>query len=197
MGLLSSCNIGSHGVHVRSRALVYRGWPAQTIFPQSVPSNKTAGSIPCSLLGRGISARIIVWCISTHHEHSDTDRDPYRVEHGFWWAHVGWIWRIEADVDRALVKDLHRNKLVGLARRFSPSARDTHELCSAGVYCWGAMERSLRREYVEFRGEAFVQPCHPLRKATGRVNRYDRRPISTARTVSPGGVNRKYPSCVL
>jgi fatty-acid desaturase len=26
-----------------------------------------------------------------HHKYSDTDRDPYPIVHGFWWAHIGWL----------------------------------------------------------------------------------------------------------
>jgi len=59
-------------------------------------------------------ASIIVWAYQhrIHHEHSDTDKDPYSVEHGFWWAHMGWIWRTKVEVDPAVVKDLHRNKVL-------------------------------------------------------------------------------------
>ena len=59
-------------------------------------------------------ASIIVWAFQhrIHHEHSDTDKDPYSVEHGFWWAHMGWIWRTKVEVDPNLVKDLRRNKLL-------------------------------------------------------------------------------------
>jgi len=59
-------------------------------------------------------ASIIVWAYQhrMHHEHSDTDKDPYSVEHGFWWAHIGWIWRTKAEIDPNAVKDLRRNKRV-------------------------------------------------------------------------------------
>ena len=26
-----------------------------------------------------------------HHRYNDTDKDPYAVHNGFWWAHVGWM----------------------------------------------------------------------------------------------------------
>lgn len=57
---------------------------------------------------------IIEWVYQhrMHHEHSDTDKDPYSVEHGFWWAHMGWIWRTKVEVDPNTVKDLQRNKLL-------------------------------------------------------------------------------------
>jgi stearoyl-CoA desaturase (delta-9 desaturase) len=57
---------------------------------------------------------IIEWAYQhrMHHEHSDTDKDPYSVKHGFWWAHMAWIWRTKVDVDPNTVKDLRRNKLL-------------------------------------------------------------------------------------
>ena len=51
------------------------------------------------------------------------------MEQGFWWAHMGWIWRTKVEVDPAVVKDTITRCSYG--RTFSPSARDTHELCSA------------------------------------------------------------------
>ncbi|NCN27058.1 acyl-CoA desaturase [bacterium] len=26
-----------------------------------------------------------------HHRHEDTEKDPYNIKKGFWWAHMGWI----------------------------------------------------------------------------------------------------------
>jgi stearoyl-CoA desaturase (delta-9 desaturase) len=33
-----------------------------------------------------------------HHAYSDTERDPYTVLHGFWWAHMGWLLRGRDDL---------------------------------------------------------------------------------------------------
>ncbi len=34
----------------------------------------------------------LVWCLDhrLHHRHVDTDKDPYNINRGFWWAH--WLW---------------------------------------------------------------------------------------------------------
>jgi stearoyl-CoA desaturase (delta-9 desaturase) len=47
-----------------------------------------------------------------HHLFTDTERDPYGVNRGFWHAHIGWImfWRHRPNYNN--VKDLRRSKLV-------------------------------------------------------------------------------------
>ena len=47
-----------------------------------------------------------------HHAFTDTDRDPYNIKRGFWYAHVGWIlfWKHRVNYDNA--GDLSRSKLV-------------------------------------------------------------------------------------
>ncbi|QDU83941.1 Fatty acid desaturase [Planctomycetes bacterium Pla163] len=52
-----------------------------------------------------------------HHAHSDTDKDPYSVTKGFWWAHIGWVLRGGREVDLGLVKDLEKNALVRFQHR--------------------------------------------------------------------------------
>ena len=47
-----------------------------------------------------------------HHRYVDTDRDPYNIEKGFWYAHIGWIlfWKRETDYDN--VKNLQNDRLI-------------------------------------------------------------------------------------
>lgn len=47
-----------------------------------------------------------------HHRHTDTDRDPYNINRGFFYAHVGWICLRLPDVDYSNVRDLARDPLV-------------------------------------------------------------------------------------
>jgi len=49
-----------------------------------------------------------------HHRFTDTEHDPYGVNHGFWHAHIGWImfWRHRTNYNN--VKDLRRSRLVSL-----------------------------------------------------------------------------------
>lgn len=47
-----------------------------------------------------------------HHSHVDHDRDPYNIQKGFWWAHIGWIFFDNGRVPRSVVRDLLEDKLV-------------------------------------------------------------------------------------
>lgn len=48
----------------------------------------------------------------THHQYVDTDRDPYNIKKGFFYAHIGWLifWRPITDYSN--VRDLERNPLM-------------------------------------------------------------------------------------
>lgn len=47
-----------------------------------------------------------------HHRFVDTDKDPYSIKKGFWYAHIGWLlfWEHPPCYDN--VRDLEKNKLV-------------------------------------------------------------------------------------
>ncbi|HYG62560.1 MAG TPA: fatty acid desaturase [Thermoanaerobaculia bacterium] len=47
-----------------------------------------------------------------HHSHVDHDRDPYNIQRGFWWAHIGWIFYDVPRDNSAAVRDLHEDPLV-------------------------------------------------------------------------------------
>lgn len=48
----------------------------------------------------------------THHHYTDTERDPYNIKMGFFYAHVGWILFYLRSIDYSNVKDLTESKLV-------------------------------------------------------------------------------------
>jgi stearoyl-CoA desaturase (Delta-9 desaturase) len=56
-----------------------------------------------------------------HHQHSDTPRDPHSPRiHGFWQAHVGWVFDPKNDeTDLSNVKDLSRFPELVLLERFA------------------------------------------------------------------------------
>ncbi|KAJ1834466.1 stearoyl-CoA 9-desaturase, partial [Coemansia sp. RSA 2708] len=59
----------------------------------------------------------IIWWVQNHrlhHRYTDTERDPYNIKRGFWYAHHGWILfrRKEHDLGYAEMTDLHANKIV-------------------------------------------------------------------------------------
>lgn len=48
-----------------------------------------------------------------HHAHTDEELDPYNIQRGFWWAHIGWVLhRNPYGRDRSLVRDLSKDPLV-------------------------------------------------------------------------------------
>jgi stearoyl-CoA desaturase (delta-9 desaturase) len=56
----------------------------------------------------------------SHHRHVDGDGDPYNINRGFLWAHIGWIFfeDLSETRDRSNVPDLERSRLVRLQARF-------------------------------------------------------------------------------
>mgnify|MGYP001619462131 CR=1 FL=1 len=47
-----------------------------------------------------------------HHKYEDTDKDPYSIKRGFWYAHIGWMMLHEAVSLPIQAQDLEKNKLV-------------------------------------------------------------------------------------
>ncbi len=56
----------------------------------------------------------LTWCSGhrDHHRYVDTEKDPYSIKKGFWYAHIGWMTLWQQFPDYNNVKDLLRNKLV-------------------------------------------------------------------------------------
>lgn len=54
-----------------------------------------------------------------HHSSTDTDRDPYNIRRGFWWAHIGWVFfKSQETGGMTRVPDLLRNRLVVFQDRY-------------------------------------------------------------------------------
>jgi len=53
-----------------------------------------------------------------HHNHVDTEKDPYSIERGFWYAHVLWLFDYQRDFDSGLVRDLLKNPRVVFQDRY-------------------------------------------------------------------------------
>lgn len=47
-----------------------------------------------------------------HHKHVDGDKDPYGIQHGFWYAHVLWLFEKAQPVNPSIVKDLFAKPLL-------------------------------------------------------------------------------------
>lgn len=53
-----------------------------------------------------------------HHSHTDRDGDPYNIQRGFFWAHIGWIFFITERAETHGVKDLEADPLIRFQDRF-------------------------------------------------------------------------------
>lgn len=52
-----------------------------------------------------------------HHNHCDTEKDPYSIKKGFWYAHILWLFDFERKYDASLVTDLEKNPRVMLQHK--------------------------------------------------------------------------------
>jgi stearoyl-CoA desaturase (delta-9 desaturase) len=56
-----------------------------------------------------------------HHSEVDQERDPYNIQKGFWWAHMGWIFFAGDEPPLTVVRDLNEDPLVlWQARWYAP-----------------------------------------------------------------------------
>ena len=53
-----------------------------------------------------------------HHNHVDTEKDPYSINKGFWYAHVLWLFDYRRNFDESLVADLMKNPRVMLQHKY-------------------------------------------------------------------------------
>jgi stearoyl-CoA desaturase (delta-9 desaturase) len=53
-----------------------------------------------------------------HHAYVDTDKDPYSIKKGFWYAHFLWLFDAPSEVNPKLVGDLVQNKMLMFQYRF-------------------------------------------------------------------------------
>lgn len=54
-----------------------------------------------------------------HHRFEDTEKDPYNINKGFWYAHIGWLIRLDTTKrDFSNVADLQKDPLMRFQHRF-------------------------------------------------------------------------------
>lgn len=65
-------------------------------------------------------ASVIRWAFDhrLHHAYVDTDRDPYSIQKGFWYAHFLWLLDKPRPIDPKVVSDLYANKLLAFQHRY-------------------------------------------------------------------------------
>lgn len=55
-----------------------------------------------------------------HHRFVDTDKDPYSINKGFWYAHFIWMLSQKNKVDEKIVPDLMKSRLLRFQHRYYP-----------------------------------------------------------------------------
>ena len=53
-----------------------------------------------------------------HHRFVDTNKDPYSIKKGFWYAHVLWLFDRERKIDEKVVQDLLKNKRIMFQHKY-------------------------------------------------------------------------------
>jgi stearoyl-CoA desaturase (Delta-9 desaturase) len=53
-----------------------------------------------------------------HHAYVDTDKDPYSISKGFWYAHILWLFEKPRQIDNKVVADLLRKPLVVFQHKY-------------------------------------------------------------------------------
>ncbi|MEM1223520.1 MAG: fatty acid desaturase [Verrucomicrobiota bacterium] len=53
-----------------------------------------------------------------HHNHVDTEKDPYSIKKGFWYAHILWLFDYDRSFNEKLVPDLMKNPRVMLQHKY-------------------------------------------------------------------------------
>ena len=53
-----------------------------------------------------------------HHAKVDTEDDPYNINQGFWWAHIGWVLRLASNRDIKGVPDLEADPMIQFQHKY-------------------------------------------------------------------------------
>lgn len=63
---------------------------------------------------------VIRWCAShrVHHRHVDTEQDPYNINQGFWYAHMGWMFLADPKGTVYRAPDLERDPVIRFQDRY-------------------------------------------------------------------------------
>lgn len=101
------------------------------------------------LLGAGaFEGSVLEWCTDhrDHHRYTDTDKDPYSINAGFWYAHIGWIFTLDTSTrNYDNVKDLQDDWMCRFQHRFFvPIAILMAYLIPIAITClWGSFWEGL------------------------------------------------------
>ena len=71
-----------------------------------------------------------------HHAFVDTDRDPYSIKKGFWYAHFLWLFEKPKPIDEKVVADLMRKPLLRFQDRYYPYLMIATNVLAVGLLGW-------------------------------------------------------------
>ena len=75
-----------------------------------------------AVVGAGaFEGSILEWCTDhrNHHRYVDTEKDPYNINQGFWYAHIGWLIYLDPSKrDFSNIEDLQKDWVVRFQHRF-------------------------------------------------------------------------------
>ncbi|PHQ80800.1 MAG: fatty acid desaturase [Coxiella sp. (in: Bacteria)] len=64
---------------------------------------------------------ILEWCTDhrNHHLYTDTEKDPYSISEGFWYAHMGWLFTLDGSKrDYSNVEELAKDPIIKYQHKF-------------------------------------------------------------------------------
>jgi len=70
-----------------------------------------------------------------HHSHVDTDKDPYSINKGFWYAHILWLFDYDREIEERIVADLMKNRRVMFQHRHIVALTVLVNLAVFGIGC--------------------------------------------------------------
>jgi stearoyl-CoA desaturase (delta-9 desaturase) len=71
-----------------------------------------------------------------HHRFSDTKDDPYSIKHGFWHAHMLWLFKKPRPIDVSRVPDLTKNRLVMFQHKYTNCLSVGGNIVLCGLVGW-------------------------------------------------------------
>ncbi len=101
-------------------------------------TNRAVEAVLLFFASMAIEGSALRWCHDhrLHHAHVDTDRDPYSINKGFWYAHILWMFSKSRAIDLTLVSDLNRSPLVRFQHRYYLFCFLGTNLLTYGIVGW-------------------------------------------------------------
>ena len=78
------------------------------------------------------------WCYRhrCHHSFEDTERDPYSIQKGFWFAHFGWMFQKPEEMDKKIVADLLKDPLIVFQWKYGDACLVISSALTTGLVGW-------------------------------------------------------------